>query len=734
MRSTRPVSSTIFFLFLTLFTATIIARADDVADDADEYDVKARVVRISLITGDVNLKRNASTDWERAKLNFSLVEGDTISTGDNARAEIQMDARNFVRIGPNSILKIATLRDEGVALSVVEGTASVRLAKFDRDHEYFEVDAPKSTLAAEKKGLYRIDVSREGRVRLTAQDGGRARIYSDTSGFVLRDGRTAELIYEGADAGDWQFVAANASDSWDNWVENRERYLAQRLRYDARYYDSYVWGAEELDAYGEWTYANDYGWIWRPTAINNYYDWAPYRYGSWTWCAPYGWTWVGHEPWGWAPYHYGRWVYYNNYWAWCPRSRYYRNRSWWRPALVAFNISFGNQVCWYPLHYHQRDPRSRHYHASDRLRPMRRDELAGLRRVNPAYLRAVTSLAARDFGADGARLRAADAVLARRVVAAEPLHADLPIRPAYALNDRAVAGDRTERVTIARPARVTPDRQLPERETGAAVRNPGVALDNELRRSRVLNGRDARPEFPTPASGAGGAIERSTGAVARPSRPAREVDPAVDRRSESGRDVQPIPETAEPNDRPARPNRTFSREDAPARPERNVGERPAPVPVTPPANDGGSSGDSPARPERTERSQPQDAPARVARPERHDRPDVPSRVSEPPPRYEPPPRVDSPPRSDPPPRNDPPPRYDPPPRNDPPPRSDPPPRNDPPPRSDPPPRNDPPPQNDPPPRSESPRNDPAPRNDPPARSESPRSDSDRPAHRVKDPR
>ena len=36
---------------------------------------------------------------------------------------------------------------------------SVRLAKFDRDHEYFEVDAPKTTLAAEKNGLYRIDVS-----------------------------------------------------------------------------------------------------------------------------------------------------------------------------------------------------------------------------------------------------------------------------------------------------------------------------------------------------------------------------------------------------------------------------------------------------------------------------------------------------------------------------------------------------------------------------------------------
>ncbi|HET6893571.1 MAG TPA: FecR domain-containing protein, partial [Pyrinomonadaceae bacterium] len=241
MRSTRHLYTAILSLLLT-FVAPTSARA--VEDEDEDYDVKARVVRMSLITGEVSLKRNGNTDWERARLNFPLVEGDTVSTDLNSRLEIQIDARNFVRLESNSILRIVTLRDEGVALSVVEGTASVRLAKFDRDREYFEIDAPKVTLAAEKKGLYRIDVSRDGRVRLTARDGGRARIYSETSGFALRDGRTAELIIDGTDAGDWQFLVADRRDSWDNWVDNRERYLAQRLRYDTQYYDNYIWGAE----------------------------------------------------------------------------------------------------------------------------------------------------------------------------------------------------------------------------------------------------------------------------------------------------------------------------------------------------------------------------------------------------------------------------------------------------------------------------------------------------------
>ena len=69
------------------------------------------------------------------------------------------------------MLRIVTLRDEGIALSVMDGTASVRLAKLDKDHDYFEIDAPQTTLAAEKKGLYRIDVPRSGVVRFTVTDG-----------------------------------------------------------------------------------------------------------------------------------------------------------------------------------------------------------------------------------------------------------------------------------------------------------------------------------------------------------------------------------------------------------------------------------------------------------------------------------------------------------------------------------------------------------------------------------
>ena len=607
MWSSRLFSS-ILLLLLTLFSAQTIARAAE--DEADDYDVKDRVVRISLISGEVSLKRKGNKDWERARLNFPLVEGDILATDRDSRLEIQFDARNFVRLAPSTTIQIVALRYEGVALSVIEGTATVRLARFDRQHEYFEIDAPRTTMAAEKTGFYRIDVPSDGRVRFAVRDGGSARIYSDTSGFSLRDGRAAELIVSGDNAGDWEFVANAQSDAIDEWVNNRERYLAQRLRYNTQYYDEYVWGAEDLDAYGDWGYTSDYGWIWRPHASTiNYVDWAPYRYGHWVWCPPYGWTWVGYEPWGWAPYHYGRWVYYNGYWAWCPRSAYFRYHSWWRPALVVF-VYVGDNYCWYPLRYHQRDPHSRYYSQPGRLSRLRSDELANLRRVNPAELRAVTTANGRQIGNEDLRTRRADDVLARRAMSQEPLTSGLPARPATS-SDAATGTSRPARMGSLPPTSTS---------TGASIRTPGVALDDELRRSRVLNGREARPATPVVnTNNSNSEIDaRPTGAVTRPVReprqPSDRVDGGVPSRSSDERPERrsSVTTTSEPGADISRPSRVDSgtNSDASEKPTRR--ER-----IEPARPERQSESPTPTFESRPQRSEP---PARVEAPQRNEAP------------------------------------------------------------------------------------------------------------------
>ncbi|MBA3239695.1 MAG: FecR domain-containing protein [Acidobacteria bacterium] len=556
MRSGKTLFVALLSLLFTflLTGATALAAEEDVNEN--EYEEKARVMRVTLLRGEVSLRRDGNVEWETAKINLPLVEGDMLATGRDSHMEIQVDARNFVRLGENSVLKVVTLRDEGIALSLSEGTATLRLARFDPDREYFEIDAPKTTMAAEKRGLFRLDVSPQGVVRVTVREDGRARIYSQTSGFVLRNNRAARLTYDAQGEGDWELSAAATFDGWDNWNDEREQYLASRLRYEGRerYYDPEVWGAEELDVYGDWSYTPDYGYVWRPhvTVINKYRDWAPYRYGHWQWVAPYGWTWIPDEDWGWAPYHYGRWVYVNGYWCWAPRGYgYHYKRAWWRPALVAFvyiDTSYGQQVCWYPLRHGQRDPRGRWWSRQfDRLEPLRRNDISNLRRANPALLRAVSTLPEREFGAQHQRARSAATDIAQRTLSEEPVRGRLRVTPSDvqrvgapragapgaagrgrrtdALSTNNGAGNPEGRagLSIARPAPLGPARSLPDRATGAAPRTPGAPLDAELRRTRVFNGREPRPQS-NPSAGtneSGAAAEAGTGAVLRPSRTGR---------------------------------------------------------------------------------------------------------------------------------------------------------------------------------------------------------------------
>lgn len=530
MRNLKSISrislATLLFLCAFAFAASNARAADDPPNDddqkyEDEYDQTARVARISELRGSVSVRRAGGDAWEDATLNLPLAEGDQIVTGRDSRVEIQLDARNFLRLDSSSALVVNTLRDAGVAFSLSDGVMSVRLAKFDRSREYFEVDAPNSTtFAAERTGLYRLDVfhehgdDRAARLRFTARDGGSARIYTSDSGFTLRSGRAAELAASNNDDNaDWQFYAASDFDSWDRWNEERDRYLANYFREENRERYGDIWGAEELDRYGSWSYTDDYGYVWTPysSAISPYADWTPYRYGAWRWFPPYGWTWIAYEPWGWAPYHYGRWVYYRNAWCWTPYGYFYHQPIW-RPALVAFVYlpsTYGERIAWYPLGYYRPDPFARNYYNNitiinntrivnnnlrvindpnaikNRRHVLRAEEIARLEN-DPAYMRAVSTVPAQNFGAGGVRPQPVPGELARRALTGDPVRQRLPIKPNPANGDGVVAAHGARDANGALVAKMLTIRNpAPIRPTGAAPRTPGVALDETLRRTRI---------------------------------------------------------------------------------------------------------------------------------------------------------------------------------------------------------------------------------------------------------
>jgi hypothetical protein len=356
----RVLWAGVFFLPLLLISA---GSAFGVVVDDYTPDVTARVGRISFIRGDVQIRRASSEsgdkqpEWERAALNLPLVEGDEIATGPKTVVEIQLDSYNHIRLWENAYLKFTTLRDEGVAVSLPQGTMSLRVLDFDKSKSYFEADAPTTTLSVERAGMYRIDAgdTSNSEIRMTATEGGEAKVYTQSSGFTLRNGRTARIFIEGSYAGDYETNnLGQVTDEFDDWVLQRDAVIAKRLKdaYYDKYYDRDIYGAEDLGEYGEWIYTNKYGYVWKPYAnsVASYANWSPYRYGHWRWVPVYGWTWVNDEPWGWATYHHGRWIWDNNNWIWSPYGYYRWRRSWWQPAMISI-VTWNGTVLWFPLGY-----------------------------------------------------------------------------------------------------------------------------------------------------------------------------------------------------------------------------------------------------------------------------------------------------------------------------------------------------------------------------------------------
>lgn len=310
------------------------------------------VARLSLINGELSVKRGDSGDLVAAAINAPLLAGDRVLSGVASRGEIQLDGANFLRVGPRSEVRLADLENQRYLLQIAEGAAMFRML---RDGEgQVELSTPSVSVRPLRRGSYRVEVLPDGTTEVTVRDGGRAEIFTPRGTETIRDGQTLRARGSASDP-EFQVVRAPGEDEFDRWNNNRDRDLNRSQSY--RYVPRGVYGVDDLDLYGSWYNDPGYGWVWSPRVAAG---WAPYRYGRWGWLDYYGWSWISYDPWGWAPFHYGRWFNGPRGWCWWPGA--VGVRTWWRPGLVAFfgfggggfgvNVGFGggwNRWGWVPL-------------------------------------------------------------------------------------------------------------------------------------------------------------------------------------------------------------------------------------------------------------------------------------------------------------------------------------------------------------------------------------------------
>ena len=315
-----------------------------------QADPPGRIGRIAWLSGDVFLNNPDTGELGAAPLNQPLTSGDIVATGPGSRAEIQIGALTL-RLDSGSRVEFDRIDDEVVRVLLNNGRIIAKLPTDDTRRD-FELETGHGRFVPRDTGIYRFEGNNEntgatsyfGTVRFEGRD----------TAFDLNAGESARIWTDNAGQLNYR-MAQGVRDEFTQWSAARDQRQRVPSSASSRYVSPEMTGAQDLDAYGDWSDSPEYGAAWFPRAVAA--DWAPYRTGHWAWVAPWGWTWVGHEPWGFAPFHYGRWVRIRGAWAWVPGTRIARPV--YAPALVAWSgtpgggisVSIGSAppVGWFPL-------------------------------------------------------------------------------------------------------------------------------------------------------------------------------------------------------------------------------------------------------------------------------------------------------------------------------------------------------------------------------------------------
>jgi len=317
-------------IILMLGVATV--RAQDPPAQSHEPTDQQGVARVSFIHGDVSSQRGDNGELVAATLNTPIVAGDRVSTGQNSRAELQLDWANILRMSANATANVTSLDRSNIRIQVGQGLVSYSVLKGGQTSS--EIDTPNAAVRPLGEGDYRILVSSNAETQVVVRNGS-ADVSTPEGSTRVEPGQL--ITIQGTDSPQYRTDSAPGRDDWDSWNSDRNKLITNAESW--RHTDRYYVGSHDLDSSGTWTEAPDYGPVWVPRVDAG---WAPYREGRWVWEPYYGWTWVSYEPWGWAPYHYGRWFVYGGGWAWWPGpvAAYPGYYPIWAPAYVSF-FGFG---------------------------------------------------------------------------------------------------------------------------------------------------------------------------------------------------------------------------------------------------------------------------------------------------------------------------------------------------------------------------------------------------------
>ena len=282
---------------------------------------RVRVVRLSEITGTVEVDRNAGAGFEAALLNLPITEGAKLRTA-GGFAEVEFEDGTTLRITPFTTVEFDQLHRNPngstvTAVNVETGTAYVSMEK---------AKGNTFTLSFGDSGDRKVSLAPSGHVRLFRQ---RQWVSVATlRGKVTTEAPTGNTVFSkktmNFHLSDPVQISENKNtegpyDGWDqDAIEYHNHYAKSAAAYDGV---GGGFGVADMSYYGHWINAGDCGSFWQPYFASP--TWDPFAQGAWVWYPTWGYSWVSPYPWGWTAFHYGAWNYCPAFgWGWEPVGGY----------------------------------------------------------------------------------------------------------------------------------------------------------------------------------------------------------------------------------------------------------------------------------------------------------------------------------------------------------------------------------------------------------------------------
>jgi hypothetical protein len=282
-----------------------------------------RAVRISDIEGKVQVFTGDQLTFDQAQQNMPVVEGMRIATGDDGRAEIELEDGGVVRVAPNSSITFSQLKRTGdgatVTQAVTQIDAGAGLSYYELNGKagQYSVHFGHNTVTPTDSAVFRLSL-----------DGTPAELAVMHGTVHVEDGQQSADLHTnqslrcgGQEIEPYTTAQSVVADSWDQWNSDRDQALAQMdasettARASSGNPDDPGWS--DLDYYGDWYNIPGYGQAWSPSGTSA--GWDPFGNGSWGYYSGVGYSWISGYNWGWWPYHCGAWSWLDGFgWLWFP--------------------------------------------------------------------------------------------------------------------------------------------------------------------------------------------------------------------------------------------------------------------------------------------------------------------------------------------------------------------------------------------------------------------------------